>query len=68
MPRFRAFLADKVGASIETENQAAGIIRHVCGVKSRGELNTNARAAANYHALVRLFNDWLNQSNHEKKS
>lgn len=38
----------------ESVNDAAATIRHICGIESRAELDSNAEAAAIFHEQIRL--------------
>lgn len=55
-PEFWEFLvARSTGpTSCESVNDAAATIRHICGIESRAELDSNAEAAAIFHEQIRL--------------
>ncbi|WP_369326524.1 hypothetical protein AB6N01_20580 [Alcaligenes nematophilus] len=48
-PRFQAYLG------VACNEAAAAHVRHVCGVTSRRELDTNKKAAERFHTLRRQF-------------
>lgn len=56
-PDFQLWVEEQQGADsaagLEGEERAAQIVRHVCGVKSRAELDHNAHAAERFHELIR---------------
>ncbi|WP_042886391.1 hypothetical protein [Cupriavidus necator] len=62
---FRRFLADcypeawaQFGALRDTE-RAAAVVRAVCGIDSRSELDRNPYAAQRFHTKLGFpFNDW----------
>jgi hypothetical protein len=54
---FRHFLNDRSFASIQTEEDARAHILEGCGIKSRGELDTNSSARAAWE--VRFHQPWL---------
>lgn len=57
-PRFLRFLAVKSDRDVLDSAAAAEVVRLLCGVKSRRELNTNPDAAKKWFGLVCEFNQW----------
>lgn len=55
-PAFQRFLAQELNETIESPERAALVVRTICQVKSRAELDHNAEAARTWRALVRAFN------------
>lgn len=55
-PDFRAFLSRELNQVIDTPEKAAVVVRTVCQVKSRAELNRNREAASMWRQLVTEFN------------
>ena len=60
---FRRFLEPSATAdySIHSVDDAAQMVRELCGVASRSELATNAAAAEKFERLEREFNAWINE-------
>ena len=63
---FRRFLEPSATADysihgIHSVDDAAQMVRELCGVASRSELATNAAAAEKFERLEREFNDWINE-------
>ncbi len=56
--RFLRFLAGKCGREVPDAAAAAEVVRQLCGVQSRRELNTNKEAARKWAGLVHEFNQW----------
>ena len=55
-PKFRAFLSAEFGERLDSEKKAAKVVRDVCQVKSRAELDTNREAGRRWQQLVKEFN------------
>lgn len=53
-PEFWAFLAHRFGGPVANAGQAAEIVRGVCNVASRAELDNVPAAEAHFHACIRL--------------
>jgi hypothetical protein len=60
--RFRKWLSIATGTDNLNAAEAADVVRQVCKVESRAELNTNRQAERLFHQLLRRpYLDW-----HEK--
>ncbi|EGQ9107544.1 hypothetical protein DDM60_002659 [Vibrio cholerae] len=57
---FRAFLSQLTQQEVNDADTAAKVVRELCQVQSRRELDTLSAAAERYRVLIRQFNDWLN--------
>lgn len=55
-PAFRVFLSQELNQRIDTPKKAAIVVRTVCQIKSRAELNANDEAAHVWRQLVAEFN------------
>ncbi|RWA55301.1 hypothetical protein AU476_07260 [Cupriavidus sp. UYMSc13B] len=67
-PTFRRFLAERFPAEwrdfgdLEDVDRAAAVVRTVCEIKSRSELDRDSTAARLFHTNVGFpFNDWQQQ-------
>lgn len=59
-PIFWEWLEETVGEKVASADDAAILVRHVCDVASRAELDNDAAAADRFHRLVRRpYADWL---------
>ncbi len=59
-PIFWEWLEEEVGRKVASAEDAAGLVRHICMVASRAELDNDAAAADRFHRLVRRpYADWL---------
>ena len=57
---FWEWLEEEVGRKVASAEDAAGLVRHICMVASRAELDNDAAAADRFHRLVRRpYADWL---------
>ena len=63
---FQKFLAlkyypDWAGATkgLSFTEIAAHVLRHICNVQSRAELDSNKEAAQRFHKLMREYREWL---------
>lgn len=64
--RFWEFLAETVSASWEAHgHDAAGVVRWLCDVTSRSELNSNRPAAFRWRALEEEYQTWLTTQAHK---
>ncbi|MCF6459067.1 hypothetical protein [Pseudoalteromonas sp. MMG024] len=60
-PKFWQFLALINQEPVETEQQAAQVVRDYCGIQSRAELNRDSGARGCFEMLVEQFNTWANR-------
>ncbi|EPJ1886618.1 hypothetical protein ACTE63_004518 [Enterobacter asburiae] len=58
-PKFFQFLASKQRSPVTDKDSAAEALRRLCGITSRAELATNARARDAYRALIGEFNQFM---------
>ena len=59
-PIFWEWLEETVGEKVASADDAAILVRQVCDVASRAELDNDAAAADRFHRLVRRpYADWL---------
>ncbi len=76
---FQAFLRDKYAEDwklfdcIDATDQAAHVLRYICGVESRADLDHEVQAAARYQELMREYQQWnvvapIDQSGEQMKS
>jgi len=56
--RFRDFLSVEYGFDTEDAEQAAVVSRQICGVESRAEFATNAKARAKWQSLDDQYREW----------
>lgn len=57
---FWEWLEEEVGRKVASAEDAAGLVRHICMVSSRAELDNDAAAADLFHRLIRRpYADWL---------
>lgn len=69
-PTFRAFLADRYpdvwkdcSDLQEDAERAAAVVRCVCEIRSRSELDTDCGAAQRYHTRIGFrFNEWKRET------
>jgi hypothetical protein len=52
-PDFYRFILNQFGEDVRTSAEAAAFIRHVCGVKSRAEIDHNKEAEKLFHEKIR---------------
>lgn len=57
-PVFRKFLEEQDGCPASNADEAANIVRFLCGVESRAELGTNHKARVLWHQLDEHFLAW----------
>lgn len=58
-PLFRQFLAEKLNRSVQGPDEAASLVREICGVASRKDLDTNSIAARRWRDLKADFDNWM---------
>lgn len=58
-PAFWRFLQEERDTWCSSEEEAAAYVRHFCEVKSRSEIETNAKARNRWHLLYSAFSAWL---------
>jgi hypothetical protein len=60
-PAFQRFMREVYDSEAhgDDDEDAADALRHICGVDSRTELNTNPAAAAVWKSLDRSYQAWL---------
>lgn len=58
-PKFFQFLESKQCGPVTDKESAADGLRRLCGIASRAELATNARARDSYRALIDEFNQYM---------
>lgn len=56
---FQAFLSERIGHEISGSEAAATVVRKICGVVSRRDLDTNANAATKWRDLKADYEVWL---------
>lgn len=57
---FRAYLRDRQGCGVISDAEdAAAIVRHLCGVESRSEIRPGTPAAATFLTLRGEFDVWM---------
>ena len=56
--RFRQFLQQRTGQRVESDQRAAELVRGLCGVASRRELDQSALAGQAWRTLVGEYNQW----------
>lgn len=52
-PEFREWLADEVAREVGDEASAVKVVRELCGVASRTEIDGNAEAESRFDSLIR---------------
>lgn len=52
-PDFHRFVLNQFGEDVQTSAEAAAFIRHVCGVKSRAEIDHDKKAEKLFHEKIR---------------
>lgn len=57
-PRFRDYLAVEHGKTTNTPEEAAAVIRSMCGVNSRAQLGVNHKARALWHSIDSGYREW----------
>lgn len=58
---FQEWLAGNFAREKVDSNAAAALVRAICGVSSRAQLDSNADAAQTFHETIRKpFNEWVN--------
>lgn len=57
---FRNYLRSEHGKNATTADEAADIIRKMCGITSRSELSTNHKARALWHSIDSSYREWAN--------
>lgn len=60
-PKFFQFLESKQCGPVTDKASAAEGLRRLCGITSRAELATNARARDAYRALIGEFNQYMKE-------
>lgn len=59
-PAFWVFLSRRFGQPVTDDQTAAEVVRRVCGVASRAELDSAGKAEATFHVRVRLpYMRWM---------
>lgn len=58
-PLFRQFLGDMMNKTVQGPDEAATIVRAVCGVASRKALDTDPEAARRWRDLKADFDNWM---------
>lgn len=62
---FRLFISKYCeDPAIQSSQQVAAVIRHLCGIGSRADLNTNHRARVVWHNLDRRFEETIGRIAH----
>lgn len=59
-PHFRTYLAAEHGFNTATADEAATVIRNLCGVTSRSEMATNHKARTLWHSIDSGYREWAN--------
>lgn len=59
-PRFRDYLRSEHGKNTRSPDEAAEVIRKMCGVASRTELSTNHKALTLWHSIDSGYREWAN--------
>jgi hypothetical protein len=62
-PAFQRYMAE-LGYVVENEDDAAGVVRELCNVDSRRQLNLDPAAAEKWRQLEREFKLWMKAPQH----
>lgn len=57
---FRRFLSERTGEPVSGDEEAAAVVRRVCHIKSRKDLDTDEAAAMAFRGMRADYRNWMN--------